>query len=152
MRKGTLIGVITSLLGVLALFLNLVSFKVGEISDVGNTALTVQNLSVYSCLQNTLIGYEAQEAFQTIFNSFLILSISIALFSLLSNKKNFIGIITLILSCIHLTASIVLFNLGPQALKNIDNINNVSFGVGLYLLILSGILGVVASILSIFKK
>lgn len=152
MRKGTLIGIIASVLGILALFLNLVSFNVWEISSGGNTVLTEQKLSVYSCLQNTLIGFEAQKAFQTIFNSFLILSVSIAVFSLWSNRKNLLGIFTLILSCIYTAASIVLYYLGPQALKNIDNIDNVNFGFGLYTLIISGVLGVIASILSIAKK
>ncbi len=152
MRKGALLGIIASVFGIIALFLNLVSFTVGPSYGFENLDIETQYLSVFSCLQNNLIGYEAQQAFEIIFNSFLILSIAIAGFSLWSNFKNFIALITLLLSGIHLTASVILFKLGPEALQNLENSGNVNFGIGLYMLIVSGALGTVAAILALLKK
>jgi hypothetical protein len=150
MRIGSTLGIVSSLLGISALFLTLVSFSV--VSTEGIPVNESHDLSIYDCLSNARIGLEAQEAFEKIFNYLLLFSIAIGGFSFWSNSKPYAAILTLIISIIHLAASVILYVLGPKALNNLSGLANFHVGIGMYVLILAGILGVSSAILALLKK
>ncbi len=142
MRKGVLLGIIAGVLGIGALFLNFVSGSI-----FGETIA----LSINSCKSEQMLGTEGNEVYSIFFNVFVVMSIGIALFSYLSNRKNLLGILTLILSLGHFGFSFLIYSTGKEAFKS-DNPADLSFGLGMYVLLISGILAIIGAVLAIMKK
>jgi hypothetical protein len=141
MRKGVLLGIIAGVLGIGALFLNFVTLE--------NLAGEKMGLSFNSLKSEPFVGPQANEAASIIFNIFLVLSLGIALFSFLSNRKNLLGILTAIFSVSHFAFAYLFYSTGNE---NINLGGNVNFGMGMYLVLISGVLGLVGAVLAIMKK
>jgi hypothetical protein len=141
MRKGVLLGIIGGVLGVIALFLNFVTVDLLVGDQLG--------LSFNSLKSEPLVGPQANEAASYIFNIFIVLSLGIALFSFLSNRKNLLGILTALFAIAHFGVAYLFYSTGS---KEINFGGNAEFGMGMYILLISGVLGLVGAVLAIMKK
>jgi hypothetical protein len=142
MRKGAIIGLAGSLFGILALFLG---FANGKITDQS------ESFSFYGLMSDERFPQEIHDGYAILFKLFLSLSIVSAISSYFSNKKNLLGILTLISSGIHLLLTLVFYSGGKEAMDKLGG-EGLSFGMGMYLLIAGGILGLAGAILALIKK
>jgi hypothetical protein len=143
LRKGALIGMLSGLITVLGLFLNLFEIKVAE---------ETFNLSINGMKSWELIGSKGQEAWGVIFNLYIAFALLTIIFSFLSNKKNLLSILTILVSLGNMGFTFLLYNVGNDQFKKIDDFVSFSFGMGMYLLFGGAILGVVGAILALIKK
>jgi len=144
LRKGALIGMLSGLITVLGLFLNLFEIKVADEETI--------NFSINGMKSWELIGSEGQEAWGIIFNILLAFAILTMVFSFLSNKRNLLAILTILISFANLGFSFIIYETGNEAFEKVSNFVSFSFGMGMYLLLGGGILGVVGAILALIKK
>ena len=143
LRKGALIGMLSGLLTLLGLFLNLFEIKVAE---------ETFNLSINGMKSWELIGSKGQEAWGVIFNLYIAFALLTIVFSFLSNKKNLMSILTILVALGNMGFTFLLYSVGNEQFKKIDDFVSFSFGMGMYLLFGGAILGVIGAILALLKK
>ena len=143
LRKGALIGMLSGLITVVGLYLNLFEIKVLD---------ETFNLSINSMKSWDQIPSDGQEAWVVIFNLYIAFALLTIVFSFLSNRKNLLSILTILVSLGNLGFTFLLYNIGEEQFKKLDNFVSFSFGMGMYLLIGGAILGVIGSVLALIKK
>ena len=143
LRKGALIGMLSGLITVVGLYLNLFEIKVVD---------KTFNLSINSMKSWDQIPSDGQEAWVVIFNLYIAFALLTIVFSFLSNRKNLLSILTILVSLGNLGFTFLLYNIGEEQFKKLDNFVSFSFGMGMYLLIGGAILGVIGSVLALIKK
>ena len=143
LRKGALIGMLSGLITVVGLYLNLFEIKVLD---------ETFNLSINSMKSWDQIPSDGQEAWVLIFNLYIAFALLTIVFSFLSNRKNLLSILTILVSLGNLGFTFLLYNIGEEQFKKLDNFVSFSFGMGMYLLIGGAILGVIGSVLALIKK
>jgi len=143
LRKGALIGMLSGLITVVGLYLNLFEIKVVD---------ETFNLSINSMKSWDQIPSDGQEAWGVIFNLYIAFALLTIVFSFLSNRKNLLSILTILVSLGNLGFTFLLYDIGEEQFKKLDNFVSFSFGMGMYLLIGGAILGVIGSVLALIKK
>lgn len=123
MRKTTIIGLGAAALALIATFMPIIAGNSGNFWSESDASNEAQNIRIVA----------------------LIMISSIAVFSFLSNKKHKFAIGNLIASLL-LFGSISLVLIGANLDKDYDA------GSGLYLILMSSILGIISSILGFMKK
>lgn len=149
LRKGALIGMLSGLITVLGLFLNLFEMK---IKNPFTSKEEILQFSINSIKSWSELPSEGQEAWGVIFNIFLAFAILTIVFSFLSNKRNFLAILTILISLGNLGFSFIIYQTGTESFKDVPNFLSFSFGFGMYYLLGGAILGVIGAILALFKK
>lgn len=149
LRKGALIGMLSGLITILGLFLYLFEIK---IKDPLTSKDEILQLSINGIKSWSDLPSEGQEAWGIIFNIFLAFAILTIAFSFLSNKRNLLAILTILISLGNLGFSFLIYKTGSDAFKEVPNFVSFSFGMGMYLLLGGAILGVVGAILALMKK
>lgn len=149
LRKGALIGMFSGLVTLFGLFLNLFEMK---IKDPFTSKEEILQFSINSIKSWSELPSEGQEAWGVIFNIFLAFAILTIVFSFLSNKRNFLAIMTILISLGNLGFAFLIYKTGSEAFKDVPNFASFSFGIGMYLLLGGAILGVIGAVLALIKK
>lgn len=151
-RKGALLGIISSIIIGSGLFLKLVSIK-----DTLNSELKIsQGQTTWDGSISDGIGL-----FQGIFITYLVISLVIFVGSIWSNKKHYASLLTMFSSIASLALTLLLLAgilftffsvvFVELALESHENVK-VSLGVGWYVLLIGSVLGLVSSILALTKR
>jgi hypothetical protein len=150
-RKGVLLGIISSIIIVSGLFLKLVNIK------------DTNNLPLKFIEEHTAWDGSVSDGimFQGIFIAYIIISLVIFGGSIWSNKRHYVSLITLVSSIASLALTLLL--LGGILLTHISGAfvesalelpenAKMSVGVGWYALLIGSVLGLVSSILVLKKR
>lgn len=142
-RIGAAIGVIGGLLTILALYINLFEFQI-----LSNS----YSLSVNDCTNFEEIGAKSKEAWGIVFNIYLSLGALTIIFSLLSNRRNLLAILTLLISGINFGMTYLMYTTAKDEFSVVQDIGKFSFGMGMYFLLFGSALAIVGSLFAIAKK
>ena len=151
-RKGALLGIISSIIIGSGLFLKLVSIK-----DTLNSELKIsQGQTTWDGSISDGIGL-----FQGIFITYLIISLVILVGSIWSNKKHYASLLTMFSSIASLALTLLLLAgilIGyfsvvfvEMALESNEEVM-FALGIGWYALFIGSVLALVSSILALLKK
>lgn len=140
-RKGSLLGMVSGVLALIGLYLNFIVLK-GP-----NETL---KFSLHDFL--TWEGFQKEDKTgENVFTALVVFAVLTIAFALWSNKKNGIGVLTLISSGVIFSFAF-LFNSVFNIIEHKTGYEFVSAGPGFYLLMAAGILGAVGAFLAILKK
>ena len=151
-RKGVLLGIISSIIIGAGLFLKLVSIK-----DTHNSGLKIsQGQTTWDGSISDGIGL-----FQGIFITYLVISLVIFVGSIWSNKKHYASLLTMFSSIASLALTLLLLAgilIGyfsvvfvKMALESNEDVM-LALGIGWYALFIGSVLALVSSILALLKK
>lgn len=151
-RKGVLLGIISSIIIGAGLFLKLVSIK-----DTHNSGLKISQEQ--TTWDGSISG--GNGLFQGIFITYLIISLVILVGSIWSNKKHYASLLTMFSSIASLALTLLLLAgilIGyfsvvfvEMALESNEEVM-FALGIGWYALFIGSVLALVSSILALLKK